>query len=319
MSHLIADIGATHARFTVHGREPTGDGVLVLPTARYERADALVRDAVRALDASPVLGGCFAVAGPVTGGRVSVTNGGLTFDEAMLGASLGWPVRLVNDFYALAVGLPGLSHLEQLGGDAGLAAGRGVKAVIGPGSGLGMAMVVPTDDGGSLVLASEGGHADLAPGNHLEQEVLSLMQAAHGSVCWETVVSGPGLVRLYRAVATLWGTEPRALGPEDVSREGVDAEDPVCHQTLEMFFGLLGAAAGNLALTVCARGGVYIGGGIVPGLAAFARTSPLRRRFDERTGLEAFAAEIPLFLILDRYPGLVGAGACLDESGTGGE
>ncbi|MFV2090661.1 MAG: glucokinase, partial [Pseudomonadales bacterium] len=118
---------------------------------------------------------------------------------------------------------------------------------------------------------------------------------------------------LYRAVSTLWGAEPKQMTTEEISLQGVAADDPVCHQTLEIFFGLLGAAAGNLALTVCARSGVYIGGGIVPKLRDFARTSPMRRRFDKRGELESFAAEIPLYLILDEDPGLIGARICLDE------
>jgi glucokinase len=185
-----------------------------------------------------------------------------------------------------------------------------VKVVLGPGSGLGMGILIP-DQGGWQVLPSEGGHADLAPGNPLEQEILSLLQAKHGSVCWETVLSGPGLVNLYEVVCQLWGSEPQAATPEWISAQGVAAIEPICHQTLELFFGLLGAAAGNLALTVCAYGGVYIGGGIVPALRDFAATSALRRRFEECCDLAGFTKDIPIYLILDEHPGLIGALACL--------
>jgi glucokinase len=177
-----------------------------------------------------------------------------------------------------------------------------------------MSLLLPDPSGGWQGLASEGGHADLAPGNPLEQELLTVLLASHHGVCWETVLSGPGLVNLHQAVAALWGMQSEPLPPEEISRRGVDAEDPVCHQTLELFFALLGSAAGNLALTVCAHAGVYIGGGIVPGLVDFARTSPMRRRFDERVELESLVADIPLFIILDEDPGLVGALACLDEN-----
>jgi glucokinase len=235
----------------------------------------------------------------------------LRFAAQELAAALECPVRLVNDFYALATAVPSLEHLERLGGNP---AGAGVKAVVGPGSGLGMSILVPEAGGGFRVLPSEGGHADLAPANHLERELLGVLMAEHPAVCWETVLSGPGLVNLYRAVATLWGTEARDLTSEEISRRGLAADDPVCHQTLEAFFGLLGSAAGNLALTVCAEGGVYIGGGIVPALRDFAVASSLRRRFDERAELEGFTTDIPLYLILDPYPGLVGAGLCAMEA-----
>ena len=307
---LVADIGATHARFALASSGVLGEPV-VLPTREFSRSADLIQAALSTLSTDRVDEACFAVAGPVVAGVVEVTNGGLRFDAAEHGAMLEAPVSIVNDFHALARAVPGLEWLEAIGGDPDRGGQRGVKAVLGPGSGLGMSVLVPLDSGGWQVLASEGGHADLAPGNPLEQELLTVLQAKHDGVCWETVLSGPGLVNLYEAVAALWGMTPEAFSPEDISRRGVDADDPVCHQTLELFFALLGSAAGNLALTVCAHAGVYIGGGIVPGLVEFARSSPMRRRFDERVELQSLVADIPLFLILDEHPGLMGALACL--------
>jgi glucokinase len=256
------------------------------------------------------------MAGPVRQGQGRITNGRLVLSERALTSLLGCPARLVNDFYALAASLPALKKLQQVGGGA---PADGAKAVLGPGSGLGMAALVPVP-GGWQVVPSEGGHADLAPGSPLELELLSVLQQSGETVCWETVLSGPGLVRLYRAVRTLWGLSPAAdsepeATPEWVARQGVGAADPLCHQALEMFFGLLGSAAGNLALTMLATGGVYVGGGIVPRLAEFAAASPLRRRFEERAGLSELVAGIPLYLILDEQPGLVGAIECWRSSG----
>jgi len=308
---LIADIGATHARFSgaADGR-PVGEPV-VLATGDFRDSSALVADAVRALALDGIRRACFAVAGPVLNGRVEVTNGAIVFDTAALEHTVGCPVRLVNDFYALATAIPLLTHFETIGGDPEAVRRRAVKAVLGPGSGLGMSVLLPEGEQGWRVLASEGGHTDLAPGNHLEQELLTMLMAEHGTVCWETVLSGPGLVRLHQAVCRLWGLPVEPLTAEEISARGVAVDDPVCHQTLEMFFGLLGAAAGNLALTVCADA-VYIGGGIVPALAGFARESPLRRRFEERAELGNLMKPIPLLLILDTHPGLIGAAACLN-------
>ncbi|MEM8767602.1 MAG: glucokinase [Pseudomonadota bacterium] len=311
--HLVADIGATHARFAL--AEVTNVGApVVLATADYSSAGQLIEAARQALGQPELAAACFAVAGPVLDGQVEVTNGGLRFEAAALSQQFGVPVTLVNDFYALAAAIPYLKHMEAIGGDPERRQRRAVCAVLGPGSGLGMSLLIPEGAGGWRVLASEGGHADLAPGNPLEQELLTTLQMKLGAVCWETVLSGPGLVHLYEAVATLWGMPPDALSPQEISARGVDAEDPVCHQTLEMFFALLGAAAGNLALTVCAEGGVYVGGGIVPQLAEFAKGSPLRRRFDERAELAHLVADVPLFLVLDENPGLIGAAACLAQS-----
>jgi glucokinase len=316
MSYLVADIGGTHARFRLipvggSSAMPASGAPLRLRTADFQDGLGLIEAAIGELGATSIRAGCLAIAGPVADGLVQITNGGLTFAESELSAALGWPVRLVNDFFALSSAVPMLRRIEPVGGDPALGQQRDVKAVIGPGTGLGMGILIPEGREAWRVLGSEGGQADLAPGNPLEQEVLTLLQAAHGAVCWETVLSGPGLVHLYQVIAALWGATPRNLSAEEISRQGVGADDPICHQTLETFFGLLGSAAGNLALTVCARAGVYIGGGIVPALREFALTSPLRRRFEERSGLPEFVADIPLFLILDDNPGLTGAAVCL--------
>ncbi|MEZ5559854.1 MAG: glucokinase [Pseudomonadales bacterium] len=308
---LVADVGATNTR--VAAATPSG---MLLRVERFATADcagaeALLDRALQMLDMKGPTGCCLAIAGPVAGGRGALTNAPLAFDASGLSAYLGAPVQLVNDFHAQAMALPHLAQLDELGGPNAVDP-QGVKAVLGPGSGLGMGALLPCADGWR-VLPSEGGHADLAPASPLEVELLQLLQVQHRHVCWETVLSGPGLVALYRAMCALWGAEPETLTPEDVSARGLDAGDPVCHQTLETFFSLLGTAAGNLALIYCATGGVYVGGGIVPQLREFARHSPLRRRFDERGALASYAETIPLYLIGDAEPGLLGALACLRQ------
>ena len=306
MKHLVADIGATSARFGLGDRGGVGRHA-EFATEDFSCAADLLAAATEALEAGAVDSACLAVAGPALHGRATVTkHPELRFDAAELEGALGSPVQVVNDFHALAMMAPVAEPVRQVGGGAG---DDGVKAVIGPGSGLGMAGLIP-NDGGWLPVASEGGHADLAPGSPLEQELLGVLQRHHGHVCWETVVSGPGLTRLHQAVAELWGTSAEALSPARISALGVSVEDPLCHQTLEIFFGLLGSAAGNLALTFCATGGLYIGGGIIPQLVDFASTSPLRRRFEERGELSGYVEPIPIYLMLDPLSGLKGALQC---------
>ncbi len=306
--YLVADIGASNARFSLAADGLVGERLLLATRAFADVAELLGR--VRAEFApTGFTAACLAVAGPVAEGRGRITNGSLEFDAAEAAAQLGCPVLLVNDFFALARSLPALSELRDLG--AGSADPGGVRAVLGPGSGLGMGALLPRVDGWR-VLPSEGGHADLAPSSPLECEILQILQAEHGHVSWETVLSGPGLRRLYHAVCTLWGSKPQdPASPEWIAASGVAADEPVCHQTLEIFCGLLGAAAGNLALTVYATGGVYLGGGILPQLADFVAASPLRRRFDERGPMTSLVRGIPLRLIIDPAPGLTGALACL--------
>ena len=304
---LVADIGATSARFGLG----VGEGVArqaTFATDEFSDAAELLTAASEALKAGAFQSACLAVAGPAVHGRAAVTkHPELQFDAAELKGILGCPVQVVNDFHALAMMAPMAQPVRQVGGGAG---DDGVKAVIGPGSGLGMAGLIP-DRGGWRPVASEGGHADLAPGSPLEQELLGILQRRHGHVCWETAVSGPGLARLHQAVAELWGAPAEPMSPAEVSALGVSVEDPLCHQTLEIFFGLLGSAAGNLALTLCATGGLYIGGGIVPQLADFAATSALRRRFEERGELSGYVEPIPIYLMLDPLSGLKGALQCL--------
>ena len=306
MKHLVADIGATSARFGLADRGGVGRHT-EFATGEFSSAADLLVAATEALEAGVVDSACLAVAGPAMHGRATVTkHPELRFDVAELQDVLGCPVQVLNDFHALAMMAPLAEPVRQVGGGSG---GDGVKAVIGPGSGLGMAGLIP-NDGGWRPVASEGGHADLAPGSPLEQELLGVLQRRHGHVCWETVVSGPGLTRLHQAVAELCGASAEALSPARISALGVSVEDPLCHQTLEIFFGLLGSAAGNLALTFCATGGLYIGGGIIPQLADFASTSPLRRRFEERGELSGYVEPIPIYLMLDPMSGLKGALQC---------
>lgn len=306
---FVADIGATNARFAIADFERGLNHVVVLPTADLGDGRAFHAQVEQALGLGRFTAGCVAMAGPLQDGKIKITNGKLTLSQAELSSSFDCPMLLRNDFVALAHGVPVCQELVQLGGESNA---QGVKAVIGAGSGLGMSLILPrsTNQGGDRfeVLPSEGGYADLACTNELEHAVLQSLQQRLDHVCWESVLSGPGLVNLYHALSELWGypTDPDVT-PEWITERGVDAQVPLCHQTLDMFFGFLGAAAGNLALTGYATGGVYIGGGIAPRLEAFARTSALRRRFDERGDLSDTVQNIPLYLILDAYPGLQGA------------
>lgn len=305
---FVADIGATNARLAIAEPQAGVSHVVVLPTADLGDGRAFHAQVEQALGLGKFAGGCVAMAGPLQDGKIKITNGTLELAQANLVEAFDCPMLLVNDFYALAHGVPELSNLVQLGGDEPQ---PGVKAVIGAGSGLGMSLILPQSDGQFNVLPSEGGYADLACTNELELAVLQRLQQRFEHVCWETVLSGPGLVNLYQALAELWGYPIEAVTPEWISDQGVDAQVPLCHQTLDMFFGFLGSAAGNLALLGYATGGVYVGGGIAPKLQAFARTSSLRRCFDERGDMSELVRGIPLYLILDSYPGLDGALALL--------
>jgi len=318
---FIADIGATNARFAMANRQGQLQQISVLPTPSLGAGDRFYEQVCESLATDQFAGACIGLAGLVEQGRGVITNGKLVLDQALLQSQFGCQLELANDFYALAHGIPSFAQLVQLGGGD---AQPGPKALLGAGSGLGMSVLVPQDlDQGLdqwLVLPSEGGYGDLACSNELELAVYQELQQQLDHVSWESVLSGPGLVNLYNALAQLWGQAPQPdVSPQWISAQGVDAQVPLCHQTLDMFFGFLGAAAGNLALTAYAKGGVYIGGGIVPQLQEFALGSSLRRRFEERGKLSGFARQIPLFLVLDDNPGLRGALALWQQRSITGQ
>lgn len=312
MPRLIADIGATHARFwrvsdnfEVAARWDTS-------TQRASSVTGLLDDAVDHLGGE-FTQALFAVAGPLAVDQsISVTNADLVFQPSQCADHLSCPVSLVNDFHAVARGLPDFEWLHQIGGAEPRAAMP--KAVLGPGSGLGMATLVPSavHDGRSvwLVLEGEGGHADMSPTSHLETELWSILSQETGQVSWESVLSGAGIVNLYRATSIMWGAQPEDRSPKDICESGVSMSEPICHQTMELFAGLLGCCAGNLALTSGAQGGVYIAGGIAPKIADFLSASPLRRRFEEKGRMSGYMKAIPIYVVQDESPGLIGALAC---------
>ncbi len=303
MTLLVADIGGTHARFAYADESGLPSEPVILSTQTMTTATALVQEAIEQLGGGNPQHICVAVAGPVRGGCARITNQGAEFVESGLSADLGVPVHLVNDFVALAHGVTSFNRLVAIGGGR---ADNGVKALIGPGSGLGMAVLVP-DKGGYRVQHSEGGHADLAITSHLEAELWTALSRRVSHVCWEAVLSGPGLVNLHAALSEVWGVEAREMTAAQISAAGLSIEDPICHQALELFFAFLGTAAGGLAVTTMATGGVYIGGGIVPQMVEFAATSPFRRRFEERGMMSDVAKGIPIWIVRDSNPGLVGA------------
>ncbi|MBN6055107.1 glucokinase [Nonomuraea sp. RK-328] len=308
---LVADIGGTNARFglvTSPGARPSHVAVLAGAEHRGlpEAVAAYLAD--HAGDARPGAA-CLALAGPVDGDRYALTN--LPWSGSA--RDLGVPeVALLNDFEALAVSLPHLEgdDLAPLGGPA---PAYGVKAVLGPGTGLGVAGLVPVDESW-VPVPGEGGHVTLPVQDERELEVLEALRHTQtpggpgGQVVAEHVLSGPGLVRLHRALAEVRGVPAVAdTASEIVAR----ADDALCAETVEVFCGLLGSFAGNVALTLGARGGVYLGGGVLPRIAERVRTGPFRARFAANPDMAEYLSAIATSLIVAPQPALTGAAAWL--------
>lgn len=259
----------------------------------------------------------FGIATPIAGDRVTMTNHAWSFSIAELQARLGVERCLVlNDFAALAGGLSALTpaELRRVGG--GDAVAGAPMAVLGAGTGLGVASVVSFDMGAGkyreVIVAGEGGHVTLAACNDREAAVIDALHRRFGHASAERALSGPGLVNLYSAVCELDGLPDAALQPADVSARALHGGDAACSEAMSLFGAFMGTVAGNLALTLGAHGGVFIGGGIVPRMGTGFDALPFRERFDAKGRFRSYLENIPVWVITAAAPGLYGAAAALD-------
>jgi glucokinase len=311
---LLGDVGGTNARWAWQAHAgATLESVRSLACSHYPGIADCIADylKVQQLPAPRAVG--FGIATAVTGDAVQMTNNAWRFSIAGLRAALGTEqLRVLNDFEALAHAVPALGpqQLLQIGG--GQAVPGANLAVIGPGTGLGVSGLVSDGRGGWRVVVGEGGHATLAATSEREAEVLAVLRDRFGHVSAERVVSGPGLLWLHEALCTLAGVAPACDEPAAVMACALDGSDARCVEALALFVGFLGNVAGNLALTLGARGGVYIGGGIAPRLGEALHRLPLRERFEAKGRFAGYLAAIPTWVITAEAPALLGAARALD-------
>jgi len=306
---LIADIGGTNARFALVGADGEAERIIVLRCA--DHADPYAAAAAFLAKVRPALPpdrAAFAVASPVTDDVVDLTNHPWRFSIEDVRRRLGLRrLAVVNDFTAVALGIPHLDprHRIKVGGGEP-AAGMPIAA-LGPGTGLGVSGLIPAADGTWIALASEGGHSTLPACNEREDLIISRLRALYGHVSAERALSGPGLVNLYTALAMLDGqpvTTPPS--PATVSRHALDGTSEICRLALDTFFAMLGTVASNLALSLGARGGVYIAGGIVPSMTEALTASDFRRRFEDKGRFDDYLADIPVYIVTHPYPAFPG-------------
>jgi glucokinase len=301
---LLADIGGTNARFALDV-----DGKIqqdrVLACADYIDIGTAVRSYLSVNNVKPVEA-AFAIAAPLHGDLVRMTNHVWQFSVSALRQELGLArLAVLNDFTALALALRYLpaNELQQVGG--GPPSANAPIALIGAGTGLGVSGLIP-GDGKWYPLQGEGGHVTIAAMNDREAAVLSILRARLGHVSAERVLSGPGLLNLYQALCTLDNCAATLTSPADITQQGLSNTDKPSRAALELFCAMLGTAASNLALTLGAVGGVYIGGGIVPRLKGFFAQSAFRQRFEDKGRYENYLAPIPAFVIHSELPAFVG-------------
>jgi glucokinase len=249
-----------------------------------------------------------AVANPVSGDYMRMTNRDWEFSTDEVRRALGLHTLLVvNDFTALAMSLPGLkpADLMQVGG--GKPASNSVIGVLGPGTGLGVSGVIPTVDG-FVTLGSEGGHTNFAPADEREYAILQYAWQTWSHVSTERLISGPGMEIIYRAIAKRNGRQVRDLTSQEIISGALTDKDPLCLEVLECFCAMLGGATANLAVTLGAFGGMFIGGGIVPRLGDWFASSPFRARFEAKGRFTSYLAEIPTYVITTPNPGVLRRG-----------
>ena len=336
---LVADVGGTNARFgwLAHGADRVSH-VATLAVARFSgpatAAQAYLANVALQLGAAyqPPRAAAFAVATAVGADQVALTNSGWRFSRQATQQQLALDALVVlNDFEALALALPRLqaAQLRPIGAAAPidpvdsndrtamplpLSLPSAARAVIGPGTGLGVAGIVPTPHGW-VPVPGEGGHASLSAGDDFEIALLAAVRHEHAHVSAERVLSGIGLPVLQRAVAAVLGQPADTLTAEEVVRRGLARQDAVCDRTIDAFCALLGSFAGNVALVLGARGGVYIGGGIVPRLGERFFESRFRERFEAKGRFQEYLRAIPTALITDTLVALTGAAVALEQSG----
>ncbi|MFN4164681.1 MAG: glucokinase [Ferrovibrio sp.] len=315
---LLGDIGGTNLRFAQMVDGACGP-ITTYPRAAYGDMGEAIAAYLDASASSPPDRLALAVAGPMRNGCVVMTNAAWRIDAMDLRQRLKIPhVHLVNDFVATAWSLPSLSagDVQQIGG--GLPQPDGVKVACGPGTGLGVSAFIPME-GAGRVIASEAGHITLAAQTVDEDAVLARLRETFGHVSAERVISGPGLVNLYQALAALsQSSAPIQSAAEivDAAREG---RCELCIRALALFCAFLGGFAGDLALTFGGSGGLYLAGGILPHLVDLLQASDFRKRFETKGRLRDYLAPIPVFVILHPEPAILGlqamiAARCFQEA-----
>jgi glucokinase len=309
---LLADIGGTNVRFALlapGSTEPQCEQSLLC--ADYKGLEQAARHYFAQVGVAGVREAAIDVATAVTGDLIKLTNSPWAFSIEQTRQQLGLRRLLVlNDFTALALSLPTLSATELRQVGRGTPVAHTAVGLIGAGTGLGVSGLLPS--GARWVpVEGEGGHVAFSPMTPREDAVLAVLRERFGHVSAERLASGPGLVNIYESLCRLDRVPVRSLEPSQIAQAGVAESDVQCAEGVAMFCAVLGTTAANLVATLGARGGLYIGGGIVPKLGHYFDRSPFRSRFEHKGRFSAYVAAVPTYVILAENPALRGLAMAL--------
>jgi glucokinase len=306
---LIADIGATSTRCGIcrigdkHHR-----GLQIFKNEDFDSLKSLLGRYISSLSEKPSAG-ALAIAAPISGDEVHMTNRDWRFNRLEMGERLDLKrLEIINDFHAVACALPQLPNRDLVEVGKATAYRQGTRAALGPGSGLGVGAWIVSDDKG-VAMFGEGGHVTLSARNEDEDRILAKIRERYGHASAERVLSGPGIVALHSA---MHGDDMKSS--LEITSGTVDRK---CRATMEQFYRFLASVAADLAMTTGAYGGVYIAGGIVPDNIDQIKASTFRERFEEKNRYRPYMQAIPTYVITDPTPGLTGLIAYISER-TGG-
>lgn len=311
---IVGDIGGTHARFAMQVSQgmPISEPQ-ALPSSDFSGPAEAIQQYLKLTGLPQPRWAGLAIATPISGDMLAMTNSGWKFSISETREKLSLAhLRMLNDFTALALALPKLApdDLTQVG-TGQPEAGKPI-GLIGPGTGLGVSGLIPCAQGYSAI-EGEGGHSTLPAFNAREAELITLARKNFPHVSAERLLSGSGLMMLYHVIAESAGITGEKLQPDEISQRGIAGNCPVCREALDTFCAMLGTVTADVALTLGAHGGVYIGGGIVPKLGDYFAASPFRARFEEKGRFSSYLAKIPTWVIHAPWPGLIGAANALDD------
>ncbi|AOY87341.1 glucokinase [Marinobacter salinus] len=309
---LVGDIGGTNARFALLEQGSVRPRAIeILPCGNYANLDEAVIDYLGRAGVSEVSKACFAVASPVRGTRIQMTNNPWKFDTEEIRQQFGWQTfKVINDFTAMALGVLHVSQDSLVHVCGGPGDEHRPRLVMGPGTGLGVSGLVPIKNGW-VPLVTEGGHVDFAPTDDTEMAVLRILKSRFGRVSVERILCGQGLVNLYQAHAEIQGVVAPLDAPEKITAAALERSDSLARYTLSHFCEILGRTAGNAVLTLGSTGGVYLCGGILPHFIKFLLESPFRKGFEGKGRMRPLVEFTPVFVVTEPLTGLLGAAEAL--------
>ncbi|VEB32545.1 glucokinase [Legionella cherrii] len=312
---IVADIGGTFARFSrVNLENLVMDKIEIYSCAAFTSLESVLLAYKEQHQLEEINQVVLAIACPVLDDVLCMTNTHWTFSISELKHKLNLKeLNVLNDFNAIAMSLPVLSDQQIIQIGRGSANPNGARAVLGPGTGLGVAFLVPGREG-YLAHAGEGGHISWGAKTEQEWFIYCHLKKKYDHVSYERLLSGQGLENLYQALTALHQKEKPPIPASEIITLALTQQCTIAEAAVAQFFAILGAYAGDLALIVAAFGGIYIAGGIVPRLISLLSGSDFRARFEEKGRFSEFNAKIPTYVITAEQPGILGAAVYLKQS-----